>query len=285
MKEALHQVLILVLALSIAAYAALVVLPSFAHAPEEAAIITAEEEEANISVPVAVPMATTTGNEYIEIVNSCDWSYSGEPCVNLRSGPGTDYGVVTKLRNNVVLKVATTTVVDGEIWYKIGFDGEIHYPERIGSDWYVNATDTRAFYDVGELATSTKAKPTNDKRIVVDIARQTLYAYDGDTLFMQLPVSTGLDLTPTAVGRYSIYRKMPDSYMQGPVPGLSDQYYDLPGVPWDLYFTPDGGAIHGTYWHNHFGEKWSHGCVNLPAAQAETLYYWADLGTPVTVES
>ena len=72
--------------------------------------------------------------------------------------------------------------------------------------------------------------------------------------------------------------------MQGPLPGISDQYYDLPGVPWNLYFTEQGAVIHGAYWHDHFGERWSHGCVNLPAEVAHKLYEWADLGTPVIVQ-
>jgi lipoprotein-anchoring transpeptidase ErfK/SrfK len=71
--------------------------------------------------------------------------------------------------------------------------------------------------------------------------------------------------------------------MQGPLPGISEQYYDLPGVPWNLYFTQEGGAIHGAYWHDKFGEEWSHGCVNLPLDSARTLYQWADIGTSVYV--
>ena len=72
--------------------------------------------------------------------------------------------------------------------------------------------------------------------------------------------------------------------MQGPIVGVSDQYYDLPGVPWDLYFTKGGDVIHGAYWHDKFGQPWSHGCVNLPLDQAEKLYLWADVGTPVIVQ-
>ena len=72
--------------------------------------------------------------------------------------------------------------------------------------------------------------------------------------------------------------------MQGPIPGITNQYYDLPGVPWDLYFTHQGAAIHGTYWHENFGKQSSHGCVNLPPAQAEKLYRWAGIGTFVIVQ-
>jgi lipoprotein-anchoring transpeptidase ErfK/SrfK len=73
--------------------------------------------------------------------------------------------------------------------------------------------------------------------------------------------------------------------MQGPLPNLSDrQIYDLPGVPWNLYFTQGGAVIHGAYWHDSFGSVYSHGCVNLPVSVAQVLYIWADLGTKVIVE-
>ena len=80
-----------------------------------------------------------------------------------------------------------------------------------------------------------------------------------------------------------VYKKTPSRYMQGPLPPISDQFYDLPGVPWNLYFTNEGGAIHGAYWHESFGEQRSHGCVNLPLDKAKELYLWAPLGTEVFV--
>ena len=221
--------------------------------------------------------------EFIEIVGGCDWSYAGE-CVNVRSGPGTNYPVVLKLRNGIVLKVASTTVADGRTWYKIGFSRMPRYPERIASSWYVAADYVRPFFDVGEQISESGLNASSTKRIVITRGEQMLRAYDGDTLFMEQPISPGLELTPTPRGVFWVYRKTPDSYMQGPLPGISDQYYDLPGVPWALYFTAEGGAIHGTYWHNHFGQAWSHGCVNMPPKEAQILYEWADLGTPIIVK-
>lgn len=229
--------------------------------------------------------ASTPGtplNQYIEIVDACG-PYYGGTCVSLREGPSTSTPVVMPLRDGMVLKVASTSVSDGHTWYEIGFDGEVHYPERKTSPWWVAADYTKSFFDRGITATTTM-DTSSTKRIIIDLSHQTLYAYDGDTLFMQQAISTGLALTPTPAGTFFVMRKQPDSYMQGPVPGVSDQYYDLPGVPWDLYFTNEGAAIHGAYWHNHFGQKWSHGCVNLPVTDAEKLYEWAPLGTPVIVE-
>ena len=37
-----------------------------------------------------------------------------------------------------------------------------------------------------------------------------------------------------------------------------------------------GYALHGTYWHDKFGQPMSHGCVNLETDNAQTLFEWAD---------
>jgi lipoprotein-anchoring transpeptidase ErfK/SrfK len=242
------------------------------------------------TTPVVSVATTTTAsttlklNKYFEVVDSCGPYFDGNGCVNMRSGPGTQYPVIRRLRNGIVLKIASSVVKNGVTWYKIGFDGGVRYPERVESGWYVADGDyLRTFEDPGELVTSAGKNSSSTKRIVVDRKKEMLYAYDGDTLFMEQAVSVGLKLTPTPQGKFWVYKKTPDAYMQGPLPGVSDQYYDLPGVPWDLYFTFQGGAIHGAYWHANFGEPWSHGCVNLPPDQAEILYKWAELGTPVTV--
>ena len=221
--------------------------------------------------------------KYIEIVESCGPYFNGS-CVNMRSGPGSEFPPVSKLRNGMILKVADTVVNDaGQTWYKIKFDDGIRYRERVSSDWYVAAEFAHLFTDPGDVELSDTTASTT-KHILVDRSEQTLYAYDGDTLFMKEPISTGLEFTPTPRGTFTIYKKTPSRYMQGPLPGISDQYYDLPGVPWNLYFTEQGAVIHGAYWHDHFGKQWSHGCVNLPPEKAKQLYYWADVGTQVVVQ-
>lgn len=237
--------------------------------------------------PQAAPHVTeqvkTALYQYIEVTDSCGPYYQGD-CVNMRSGPGTNYPVVLRLRNGMVLKVAgTVTDENGEAWYKIDPGENIRYPERITSGWYVYANLVTAINDDGDHRLEKGDHPTSTKRITVDIEHEMLYAYDGDTLFMQEPISTGLDATPTPKGTFTVYAMTPSRYMQGPLPGVSGQVYDLPGVPWNLYFTQDGAVIHGAYWHDHFGQQWSHGCVNLPPEKAKQLYDWAELGMKVTV--
>ncbi len=221
--------------------------------------------------------------QYIEVIDGCGPYWEGA-CVNMRSGPGTEHPIVSKLRTGIVLKVAEIVIVDGVGWYKIAFDEGVRYPERVTGDWYVAADYVRLFTDTGDQISYATVTIGNSKRITVDISEQMLYAYENDTLFMQEPISTGLEFTPTPRGTFIIFKKMPSRYMQGPVPDVSDDYYDLPGVPWDLYFTHGGAVIHGAYWHDHFGQPWSHGCVNLPPQKAKELYLWAEVGTPVTVQ-
>ena len=221
--------------------------------------------------------------EYIEVVQGCGSYFNGE-CLNVRSGPGEDYPVVTKLRNNIVLKVGGKVERDGKIWYKIIFDEKIRYPERVQGDWYVSADYLRVLLDAGEHNLVEQVLSAAAKRIVVDRSEQTLYAYDGDELFMKEAISTGIELTPTPRGTFTIFKKTPSRYMQGPIPGITDKYYDLPGVPWNLYFTYQGAVIHGTYWHENFGKPSSNGCVNLRPVDAEKLYNWAELGTRVIVQ-
>jgi hypothetical protein len=221
-------------------------------------------------------------NTYIEVIDGCGPYFQGA-CVNIRSGPGATYADVGNLRTGMVLRVGETRVVDGETWYRVIFDESVRYPERISKQWWVAGAFVRVFKHEGPNVLKAGATATSSKRIEVDRTLQMLYAYDGDTLFMKQQISTGLDDMPTPRGYFKVFSMTPSRYMQGPLPGISEQYYDLPGVPWDIYFTHEGAAIHGAYWHDKFGEQWSHGCVNVPVEKARELYEWAELGMTVWV--
>ncbi|MFA6050447.1 MAG: L,D-transpeptidase family protein [Candidatus Paceibacterota bacterium] len=222
--------------------------------------------------------------KYIEIIESCDPYYKGE-CVTARSGPDEKYPIIARLRTGIVLKVADTVTKDNRDWYKIEFEKTIRYPERITTEWFIPKESVHLIEDDGDHEPNKTELASSTKRIVIDRSEQMLYAYDKDTLFMQTTISTGVEFAPTPHGTFNIYRMTPSRYMQGPIPGASSAYYDLPGVPWNLYFTSKGDVIHGAYWHNKFGSPQSQGCVNLPPDQAKKLYMWADIGTTVIVQA
>lgn len=250
---------------------------SFLHDEQMIIIATSSTSTESVALPINKVLF-----EYVEVINGCGPHFEDE-CLNVRSGPGIEYPVVAQLRNAIVLKVGGQVERDGTLWYKIIFDEMLYYPERVTSDWYVASEFVQVLYDEGDRTIWEHGKATTTKKIVVVRSEQTLYAYDGDELFMTEKISTGLDLTPTPRGTFTIFKKTPSRYMQGPF-GSSNQYYDLPGVPWNLYFTEGGAVIHGAYWHTSFGKTYSHGCVNLPPLAARKLYNWAELGTTVIVK-
>jgi hypothetical protein len=255
------------------------------HTDETARTATSAPEAATTTIPIATStQLSPVLHNYVEVTDSCGPHFEGA-CANIRSGPSTSDSVVLKARTGMVLAVDSSTVLDadGRVWYRIIFDEWVRYPERVSGDWYIASDFVHPFQNPGPQEYVPGKSPTTTKHIVVNRTKQMMYAYDGDELFLETPVSTGLELTPTPRGTFTIFRKVASRYMQGPIPGISDQYYDLPGVPWSLYFTEDGGAIHGAYWHNNFGSPWSHGCVNLPLDVAQKIFNWADVGTQVLV--
>src|SRR5690606_35183117 len=120
-----------------------------------------------------------------------------------------------------------------------------------------------------------QATITEGKQIVVDLSEQRVYAFENGVMVFTALVSTGLPATPTVLGDYKVYLRYDAQRMTGPG-------YDLPGVQWVQYFY-QGYALHGTYWHENYGQPMSHGCVNLQNADALWLYNWATIGTPVHV--
>jgi LysM repeat protein len=118
--------------------------------------------------------------------------------------------------------------------------------------------------------------PANGKRVIeINLSDQTLTAWQGGVAVLRTHVSSGKASTPTVPGQFSVYHKLDSQRMTGPG-------YDLPGVPWVMYFYKNY-AIHGAYWHNSFGVPISHGCVNMTVEDARALYEWAAVGTEVVV--
>lgn len=168
---------------------------------------------------------------------------------------------------------------------------QYHYTEIVEND--LSGTFMGQPVEVPAIAASPGPAPSTvlgdsdhqiEKHIYVDLSRQKLFAVEGDTTVFETWVSTGRwGWTPT--GNFRIWSKLRSTRMSG---GSGADYYDLPNVPYVMYFYRDFG-LHGAYWHNNFGHTMSHGCVNLRPIDAEVLFNWADgpdqgsLGTWVSV--
>lgn len=233
--------------------------------------------------PYNTPVASQGEYEYLEVTESCD-SYLAGICIPVYAGPGVEYEKIYELRKGMLLKIKDTETRNGQTWYRVHFDEWLRYPERVPGDWYIPAVSGRVVrHDGEEILTSSNV--STSKRIIVDLSDHLLYAYDGNERFLTAKVATGNDSTPTPVGTFTIYKKTPTRYMQGPLAGVTDVPFDLPGVPWNMYFTQGGAVIHGTYWHDDYGTQQSSGCINLPPPLAKILYEWAPVGTKVIVQN
>lgn len=251
-----------------------------APSPETTQVITRVQAS---NTPAPVVTESQGKYEYLEITESCGPNFEGH-CIPAYAGPGTQYERLDDLRNGMVLKVKNVKEVNGVTWYRVYFDEWLRHPERVTTEWYVPAVAGRIVTGDGlqELGATT---PATNKRIIVDLSDHMIYAYEGGALFMSTKVATGEELSPTPTGTFTIFKKTPSRYMQGPIPGVNDNPFDLPGVPWNMYFTQDGAVIHGSYWHDRYGTEQSSGCVNLPPEVSKILYDWAPLGTTVTIRN
>ncbi|MCE9646610.1 MAG: L,D-transpeptidase [Chloroflexi bacterium] len=122
-----------------------------------------------------------------------------------------------------------------------------------------------------------------NKYILVDISEQHMYVYEGDLLVYSFVASTGMN-NATRVGMFSVQNKIPNAY----------------GATWDIWMPNwlgiywAGGLQNGihalpilpngaTLWAGYLGVPISYGCVVLGSYEAQLLYDWADIGTPVEI--
>jgi hypothetical protein len=144
------------------------------------------------------------------------------------------------------------------LWYDIG-----------GGRWirqtYVSLVDVnRRPEEVGE----------NEFWTEVDLYEQTFAAYEGDRMVYATLISSGLNQWPTREGIFQVWSR----YIQNKMSGADGEidYYFIEDVPYIMYFDQlNEIALHGAYWHDRYGYKHSHGCVNMPPIDAEWVYYWS----------
>ena len=167
----------------------------------------------------------------------------------------------------------------GTGWYKV-YD---EFPPTSPTYQWVLARDVRRI-PRNEMCPIRPFVP--DKRIEADLGAQRLTCFEGDQPVFTTPIASGVgraegdpayDLA-THRGETSVLLKQASRHMtnrpypDGPptVGGI----FDLPGIPWNTFFHLSGTAIHGTYWHNDFGIRRSHGCMNAPSEAARFIYRW-----------
>lgn len=146
-------------------------------------------------------------------------------------------------------------VEDGTRWYQIAENQWVHQ------------------FDVAKI--TPVERPTDvdtHKWVSVDLYEQTLIAYEDDVPVFATLISSGLQEWSTNEGLFHVYLRFPRTTMSGAA--QQSDFYFLQEVPWTMYFDGDI-ALHGTYWHDGFGYRHSHGCVNMSITDAKWVYDWS----------
>ncbi len=209
------------------------------------------------------------------------------------------------------IKMSTPQVSSGQ---SAEFTFQMHAPEQPGiyreylkpvaegKTWFTDNSEIPLLFQVGKpeydpakLEVSKNLKLsinlldprfTGEKKIKVDLSEQKMYVYQGDLEIKKFPVSTGTNSHPTPVGNHKI------QFKQEVRVGSSYPHYIMPKF---MQFRKGGYGIHalpslandrGVYWRealNHIGTRRSHGCIRLLPADANWVFEFAEVGTPVQV--
>ena len=121
----------------------------------------------------------------------------------------------------------------------------------------------------------------NERWIDVDVDQQVMVAYQGDRPVYATLVSTGRRPRShrTPVGEFRVWVKLATSDMDDLERTDVEQNYSLEAVPWVQYFEGANG-FHAAFWHDAFGQRRSHGCVNLSPADARWLFGFTEPALP-----
>jgi lipoprotein-anchoring transpeptidase ErfK/SrfK len=103
-------------------------------------------------------------------------------------------------------------------------------------------------------------------RVRIDLAAQRLEAVTPQGETVNWKISSGRPGYETPSGTYSVMRMEADHH--------SDEYDQAP-MPYAMFFSPRGLAIHGSY-ERGLGRPLSHGCVRLAVPNARQLFDWVE---------
>jgi lipoprotein-anchoring transpeptidase ErfK/SrfK len=141
---------------------------------------------------------------------------------------------------------------------------------RVGDGLWIDASQLNEVHLAPAPPPDVLEGTGNDQWIDVDLGEQTLVAYRGGRAVFATMISSGRSM-PTPRGNYPVWAKVASTTMANQA--YEDKPYMVQGVPWVLLFQGHN-ALHGAYWHNRFGNRKSHGCVNLAPYDARWVFEW-----------
>jgi hypothetical protein len=148
--------------------------------------------------------------------------------------------------------------------------------ERVGTELLHKLQDGRYvkywFLAVAQQIARPQGVGKDEPWLHIDVAQQTLVHYRGDVPQYATLVSSGLEGHDTPIGLFAIRAKYIANTMSDIGPEVAgDERYSIDDVPWTQYFS-GSIAVHGAFWHERFGLRRSHGCVNLSPYDAHWVF-------------
>lgn len=184
------------------------------------------------------------------------WAYSAiRPSPYPGGTPSSRFPLLTRYSFFQIYDSVRTA--DNSLWYNIGTGG-----------WIPS-------YGTGivDLSPRPEGVGKNSFWTEVNIDQQTMAAYEGDTMVFATAISSGLNKWATRLGLFQVWDRWESIKMSG-AEGKYDYYY-IEDVPFVMYFNYEIG-FHAAYWHDAFGSKQSHGCVNMSLADSGWLFNWSE---------
>jgi len=125
-----------------------------------------------------------------------------------------------------------------------------------------------------------------NKRIVVSIARQRMWVYEGGNVRWEWAASTGIPDSPTQPGVFQVTSHDGTAYAGNwnlYMPYFMSIYEAVPGFSNGIHGFPSRGGTQ-VLWENALGRRVTYGCILISTTNARTLYAWAEDGVVVEVQ-
>jgi LysM repeat protein len=252
----------------------------------------------------SVPAAATTGGTYVvqpgDTIFGIAFRYGVKPWELMRAnGIWSSHGVF--IGQGIVIPAAGGAVPDalpetGEVYIVHRGDTLTQIARQFHTTAFALAqsnglADPSSIREgqvlkVPRLPSAPGVSPGGPKRIQINLSEQHLYAFEGQNLVYSFVCSSGRAPYYTRTGSFQVQSKIANAY----------------GGTWDIWMphwlgiywagsTENG--IHAlpimadgqTLWEGYLGSPVSYGCIVLATDDAENLYRWADIGTPVSIQS
>ncbi len=206
------------------------------------------------------------------------WSGISLGETNVRAEPTTASATIRELgwqeQVTVVDWVRGEEVVENSyVWAQLG-DGGYVYARNVGRSAPIAPTPLP------------DDAPWEGRWIDIQLTQQLMVAYEGRTPVRTIVVTTGMPGWETPPGFYWINTRVENETMDSGAIG-AEYFYKLENVLYTQYFTNRGHALHYAWWRTPetIGRPGSHGCINLLLSDAEFMWNWAGIGTPVYVRT